>query len=110
VGPVVDAATAEAERRNEIMCAGKSLPAHLYSEDSSPTPAWWWPANIKRLHCEASDKELYLKYKFRLRFPFRPQLHVGHATHSVDYLHERMLLNARLGMNFLSDRAETSSP
>ncbi|KAJ7677668.1 hypothetical protein B0H14DRAFT_2655957 [Mycena olivaceomarginata] len=95
-GPVVDAATAEAERRNEIMRVGKSLPAHLYSEDSSPTPAWWWPANIKCLHCEASDKELYLKYKFRLRFPFRPQLHVGRATHSVDYLHERMLLNARL--------------
>jgi hypothetical protein len=103
VGPVVDAAVAEVEWRNKILCAGNSLPAHLYSEERSPIPAWWWPANVKRLHREAMDEELYLKYKFRLQFPFRPQIHIGCATQSMEFLHERMLLNARLGMCFLTE-------
>ncbi|KAJ7701648.1 hypothetical protein B0H14DRAFT_2648359 [Mycena olivaceomarginata] len=99
-GPVVDAAIAEGERRNKILRTGNSLPAHLYSEDSSPIPAWWWPMNIEHLHREAMDEELYLKYKFRLQFPFRPQIHVDRATQSVEFLHERMLLNARLAASY----------
>ncbi|KAJ7864013.1 hypothetical protein B0H14DRAFT_3443819 [Mycena olivaceomarginata] len=74
VGPVVDAAAAEAERRNNMLRTGNSLPAHLYSEDSSPIPAWWWPVNIKQLHREAMDEETFL--------------------------HERMLLNARLATSY----------
>jgi hypothetical protein len=58
----VDAANAEAEQKNRLLHKGRSLPAHDYSEETSPTPSWWWPANIKRLHSEASDEELYLKY------------------------------------------------
>jgi hypothetical protein len=58
----MDAANAEAERKNRLLHEGRSLPAHDYSEETSPTPSWWWPANIKRLHSEASDEELYLKY------------------------------------------------
>ncbi|KAJ7363728.1 hypothetical protein DFH08DRAFT_798207 [Mycena albidolilacea] len=65
VGPVMDAANTEAEQKNWLLHEGRSLPAHDYLEETSPTPSWWWPANIKCLHSEASDKELYLKYQFR---------------------------------------------
>ncbi|KAJ7302605.1 hypothetical protein DFH08DRAFT_826486 [Mycena albidolilacea] len=98
--PVFDAAAAEGEHMNELLREGRALPAHEYSEDSSPQSLWWWPASIKSLHGEASDEELYLKYIFRLRFPFRPVIHPGRTTQSAKFVHAQTLLHAQLTSSY----------
>ncbi|KAJ7050146.1 hypothetical protein C8F01DRAFT_1264414 [Mycena amicta] len=99
-GPVVDVAAAEARYIDQLVWEGRPLPAHEFSEDNSPRSSWWWPASIVSLHREASDEESYLKYKFRLQFPFRPMIHPGRANQSAEFLRQRRLLHGQLACSY----------
>ncbi|KAJ7055520.1 hypothetical protein C8F01DRAFT_1087830 [Mycena amicta] len=85
---------------DQLFWEGRPLPAHEYSEDSSPRSSWWWPASIASLYREASDEEAYLKYEFRLQFPFRPVTHPGRVMQSAEFLRQQTLLHAKLACSY----------
>jgi hypothetical protein len=64
VGPVIDAMFAGSSRDQQLIRAGKPLPAHKYSESLSPYASHWWPDSIRCLHRQASQEEQKLKDRF----------------------------------------------
>ncbi|KAF8132654.1 hypothetical protein K438DRAFT_1998517 [Mycena galopus ATCC 62051] len=93
VGPVVDADRAARAHANELMKAGKPLPAHEYSEHTCPLASCWWPDSIAQLHDEADSESRSLKYAFQKRHP--PRYRVLDAA----FLRDRELLTARLAQD-----------
>ncbi|KAJ7883494.1 hypothetical protein B0H14DRAFT_2564890 [Mycena olivaceomarginata] len=74
-GPPVDAALARGQFIKERAYEGLSLPAHGFSEFSSPPTSPWWSPEILRLCHEAEDEEREIKHSFALRH--RPRYREG---------------------------------
>ncbi|KAF8121729.1 hypothetical protein K438DRAFT_2004886 [Mycena galopus ATCC 62051] len=103
-GPPVDAALARGRVMKERAYKGLSLPAHRFSEFSSPPTSPWWSPEILRLRHEAEDEEREIKHSFALRHrpryrvladpEFRADRDLLHAllacTHAVFFLRTRL--------------------
>ncbi|KAJ6479821.1 hypothetical protein C8R45DRAFT_933609 [Mycena sanguinolenta] len=100
VGTVVDEAHAKSALIRERLHAGKSLPAHTYTEFSTPPVSPWWPPVIMALHADASQEEQEIKLSFDQKYPYRTRCrHLPSRDALVfppGFLEDRKLLHHRL--------------
>ncbi|KAJ7694453.1 hypothetical protein B0H14DRAFT_2651016, partial [Mycena olivaceomarginata] len=78
-----------AQRKHE----GQPLPAHVYTEYSSPYESPWWPQSVQKLFGDAKAEERSLKLAFVLKYHV---LHPDRNSEPPAFLHEHNLLLARL--------------
>ncbi|KAF8121843.1 hypothetical protein K438DRAFT_2004839 [Mycena galopus ATCC 62051] len=83
---------------------GLSLPAHRFSEFSSPPTSPWWSPEILRLRHEAEDEEREIKHSFALRH--RPRYRV---LADPEFRADRDLLHALLGRYYAADAARIAA-
>ncbi|KAJ7851617.1 hypothetical protein B0H14DRAFT_3451196 [Mycena olivaceomarginata] len=88
-GPVVDAANERGAQIAQWKREGRPLPAHVYSEASSPFDSPWWPPPVQRLFGEARAEERRLKLAFVLKYHV---LHPDRDSQPPSFLHHRSLL------------------
>ncbi|KAF7336338.1 hypothetical protein MVEN_02182300 [Mycena venus] len=92
-GPIVNADQEAGAEIAQWKHEGRPLPAHIYTEHSSPYDSPWWPRSVQRLFGEAQVEERSLRLAFVLKYHV---LHPDRDSQPLAFLHERNLLLARL--------------
>ncbi|KAJ7686440.1 hypothetical protein B0H14DRAFT_2654289 [Mycena olivaceomarginata] len=92
-GPVVDTANESSAQIAQWKREGRALPAHIYSEHSSPFDSPWWPAPIQKLFGKARAEEHRVNLAFVLKYHV---LHPDRNSQPPAFLHQHSLLLARL--------------
>ncbi|KAJ7832282.1 hypothetical protein B0H13DRAFT_2371031 [Mycena leptocephala] len=92
-GPAVAAMIEESAAQRQKLRDGLPLPAHDYSELTTPIWSCWWSPAIRQLHRDASMEESLIKLDFFRRYP---ALHPHRLAESPDFLRDNIILQARL--------------
>ncbi|KAF8197629.1 hypothetical protein K438DRAFT_1967177 [Mycena galopus ATCC 62051] len=85
------------------MTAGKPLPAHQFSEHTSPLGSSWWLVSIAQFHNEADSESHTIKYAFQKQHPLR------YCVFNAAFLQDREFLNAQLEGITASDAATAAA-
>ncbi|KAJ7804611.1 hypothetical protein B0H13DRAFT_1930685 [Mycena leptocephala] len=91
--PILDAANAEAMALHQRLHNGLPPPAHEYSEESSPMPAFSWSPVVKRLQADASYEESRIKLNFFGRYP---AFHPDRLVQSSRFIDDTRFLHGQL--------------
>ncbi|KAJ7811187.1 hypothetical protein B0H13DRAFT_1926880 [Mycena leptocephala] len=91
--PTLDATNAEAMALHRRLHNGLPPPAHEYSEESSPMPAFSWSPVVKQLQADASYEESRIKLNFFGRYP---AFHPDRLVQSSRFIDDTRFLHGQL--------------
>ncbi|KAJ6528206.1 hypothetical protein B0H19DRAFT_1275000 [Mycena capillaripes] len=89
----------DARAKAHLSRNGLPIPAHTYSEFTSPEVSFWWTPAVRSLHNDTYYEERRIKHSFSRQYPncslSRPP-HPDRIQHTPVFLRDQYLLHARL--------------